>query len=210
MADINSIPPVEGLEADKKSPVDNPIIPSENDVVKYSSYKKVLNEKKALGDKHADALAKLADYEAKDRDIQQQMLIDEKNFGEVLTVKDQELERLSNELNESRRNEQDYRKMTGFLSGLGTSKLESKYYSLVPLDEIKLEDDGTIDQSSLIETVAKFKTDHSRLIVDQRNDLPPHKVGDSTGKKLSVKEWKALASSKEMKDRYNEVDWATA
>ena len=199
--------PVDGLNADGNSPVDKPIDNNENDVVKYASYKKVLNEKKMLADKHSEAITRLAEYESKDKQIQQQMLIDEKKFGEVLSFKDQELLRVSNELAESRRNEQDFRKMSGFLSGLGASKLESKYYSLVPLDEIKLGDDGAIDQESLIETVNKFKNEHSRLVINQRNDLPPNKVGDSTVASLSVSEWKSLASSKEMKERYKDVDW---
>lgn len=201
--------PVDGLP--KNDPVD--ILEKQDnseDLVKYSTYKKTLSEVKAIKERHREAMEKLAQYETRDKELSEQKLIEEKKFSEVIQSKEQRLLELSGELEQSKRNEQDFRKMTSFLSGLGSSKLESKYYQLVPLDDIKLNDDGAIDQESLIDTVNKFKAEHNRLVVNPRNDLPPNKVGDSTGKRLSVAEWKSLASSKEMKERYKEVDWTTA
>jgi len=203
--DDNNPNPVDG-----GNPTNNDNKPSDNseDTVKYASFKKLLDEKKNLSSKHSDALAKLAEYEARDKEAAERKAIEEKKFTEVLQTKEQELNELRNTVGTMKKNEEDFRKVHSFLNGLGDSKLESKYYSLIPLDDIRMTDEGDIDQESLVDVITNFKTDHKRLLISQKPVIPNNKTGDSSGKKLSPSQWRALKSSKEMAARYKDVDFS--
>jgi len=183
---------------------------NEGDTVKYGTYKKVLNETKNLRAKHSDAIARLAEYESKEKESAEKLLIEEKKFDEVLRAKEAEIEETRNLLNQSTKQMTDYQKMTGFLQSLGGAKLESDYFQLVELDKIKLDDDGALDQASLAEYANEFKTRHQRLLITPKSDVPANHPGGSGKVGLTVKEWKNLKSSKEMRERAGEVDWTTA
>jgi len=181
---------------------------TEDDFVKYSTYKKTVNEAKNLRVKHSEAISKLAEFEAKERERSEKQLIDDKKYEELLGQRDEELSTTRAELDQTRKNEVDYRKMSSFLRGLGTSSIGDDYLQLVPLDKIDLTEDGSIDQESLIATVSEFKQKHSRLLIEPKSDLPINRVGGSGTGKLSYKEWSNLKSSKDMKDRAHEVDFS--
>jgi len=193
-------------EGKSGSPVDNPRN-TDDDKVAYSSYLKVLDEKKKLSAKHSEVLSRLGEYEARDKDLEEKKLLEEKKYSELIKSKDDELISLSTRLTSMEQEKADFTKMHAFLSGLGDSKLDPKYYSLVPLEQIGFTEDGTVDLESLNSTVNSFKTEHPRLLIAAKNPLPADKVGDSSGKKLSVSEWKKLGSSKEMMAKYGEVDF---
>lgn len=197
--DSSNTSPVDNTKTN--NPVDNP-----DDVVKYTSYKKVLDEKKQLSSKHSEALAELAEYRAKEKALEEQKLIDEKKFSEAYQLKEQELLQIKSKADELEKEKLDFKKLHSFLSGLGDAKLEQKYFSLIPIDEIKIDDEGVLDQESINNTVNKFKADHQRLLITSKNDLPHNRVGGS-GKGLSLAEWRNLGSSQEMKERYKEINW---
>ncbi len=180
----------------------------ENETVRYSSYQKILSEKKNLMLKHSDALEKLAQYESKESELRERQQIEDKQFETVIGEKNTEIDTLNQRLSQSEQEKTDFRKMHGFLSGLGASRLESKYYSLVDLDKINVDDTGSLDQESVANAVSEFKTEHHRLIIDPKNDLPANSVDGSKSTGLTVSEWENLGSSKEMRNRAKEVDWS--
>ena len=193
------------------NPVDNPDISKtgdDEDFVKYSTYKKTVNEIKNLKSKHAEAIAKLAEYDSREKEKEQARLREDRKYDELLNQKDQELELTRQELNRKTKDIIDFTKTSAFLSAMGNAKIEQKYYNLIPIDEIKLDESGQIDQDSLVNVVQYFKTEHPRLIVEQRGDLPANKPGNATGAKMSVSQWRALGSSKEMREKFHEVDFS--
>jgi len=190
------------------SPAGDPVgYNSDDKRVSYSSFQKVLGEKKRLSDKHSDALAELAVYKSKDQEQAEKALIEEKKFDEVLSEKQREIDETRGLLDQSTKRLVDTHKLTSFLQGLGSSKLESKYYGLVDLEKINLDNEGQIDHDSLNNCVNEFKTEHTRLLINPRTDLPQNHTGGKGKKGLTVSEWKSLKSSKEMRERSNEVDW---
>ena len=202
MGNENNTNPVDGSPVDKTTDEVN----NGDDVVKYTSFKKLLDEKKALSSKHSEVLTKLAEYEEKDRALAEQKLLDEKNYSKLLEAKDSELNSLRENLITTKTNEENFRKVYHFLNGLGDAKLESKYFSLIPLESIKLDDSGDIDKDSLVDVISNFKTEHSRLLITNKKPLPESKIGSSSGKGLSLSQWGQLKSSKEMLEKFKDVD----
>jgi len=192
----------------KPGPVDN-LKNQDDDVVKYASYKKLLDEKKSISSKHSENLAKLSEYEARDKALEEQKLLDEKKFSEAYAKKDEELQSALLKASALEKDQLDIKKIHSFLGGLGDAKLEQKYFSLIPLDSIKTDETGALDQESLLSTVNNFKAEHQRLLVTSKNDLPHNKVGSTGGKGLTVSEWKNLGTAKEMRARFSEVDFST-
>jgi len=198
--------------ASQNSPVDSPV--GENpdqkeDFVKHSTYQKILHEKRNLAAKHAETVARLAELESANKEKQETELREQNKFQELLEQREKELQETRSRLEETNKSIEWADKMRAFQDALGHSKLDSAYYSLVPVDEIQYGEDGRIDQENLVSVVNTFKTTHSRLIDEPRNDLPNKRPGLSTGQKLTVSEWKSLGSAKEMRDRSSEVDWTT-
>ena len=209
MNESNQNPPVEG--ANQNSPVDglvgdnNP--ESKEEFVKYSTYQKILNEKRNLASKHADTVAQLAKFESERKEREESEMREQNRYQELLEAREKELADTRGQLDSTRKDIEYAQKMHAFNESLGHSKLDPAYYSLVPIDEIKFTDEGHIDQESLNAVATNFKTRHARLIDDPRNDLPSQRPGLSTGKKLTPEEWRKL-SSKEMSARWQEVDFS--
>jgi hypothetical protein len=197
---------VDGLEGEIKTQ-SNEVDP--NTPISYGAYQKLLAEKRKLREQHVNTVSKLAEYESRDKERAEQQLIADKEFDKVLTEYKTQIDQLSNKLSQSETGLSEYRKMNSFIAGLGSSKLDPKYFSLVPLEEIQMDENGEIDHESLVKTITDFKTEHSRLLVDPRTDLPNKKVGSGKTKGLTVREWKNLKTSKEQTDRFKEVDWST-
>ena len=181
---------------------------TKEDFVKYSTYQKILNEKRNLASKHADTVAALAKLESEKKEKAETEMREQNRYQELLEQREKELADTRSKLDETNKSIEWADKMRAFQDSLGHSKLDQAYYSLVPIDDIKYGEDGRIDQENLLNVVNTFKTTHSRLIDEPRNDLPNQRPGLSTGKKLSQAEWRQL-SSKEMMARFKEVDFTT-
>lgn len=192
------------LEEGQQNEVDSSV-----DSVKYTTYKKVLSEKKALQSKHSEVIAKLAEYEARERQKEEQQLIADKEFDKVLIDRDRQIEELSSKLNESNKTLDDTIKLQHFISALGSSKIDSKYFGFIPLDKIQMDETGSVNKDELMAVVNEFKNEHPRLLVNQKNDLPNHHVNQSTTGTITYKSWKELKSSKEQAERYKDIDWST-
>ena len=201
--------PVDG--ASQNSPAGDPVgehtSEPKDDFVKHSTYQKILHEKRNLAAKHADTVARLAELESANKEKAETEMREQNRYQELLEQREKELSETRSKLEDTNKSIEWADKMRAFQDSLGHSKLDSAYYSLVPVDEIKYGEDGRIDQDNLLNVVNTFKTTHSRLIDDPRNDLPNQRPGSSTGKKLTQEEWRKLGSA-EMMARFKEVDFS--
>jgi len=179
-----------------------------NDFVKYATHKQLLEQHRKTKGVNADLIAQNAKLESDKKEREETEMRDQNRYQELLEARDKELTETRSKLDETNKSIEWADKMRAFQDSLGHSKLDAAYYSLAPIDEIKYGEDGRIDQENLLSVVNSFKSTHSRLIDDPRNDLPNQQPGLSTGKKLSRSEWKLL-SSKDMMARFKEVDFTT-
>jgi hypothetical protein len=203
--------PVDGSSQNRPAvdPVGENNPDTKEDYVKHSTYQKILHEKRNLASKHAETVARLAELESANKEKAETEMREQNRFQELLEQREKELSETRSKLDETNKSIEWADKMRAFQDSLGHSKLDSAYYSLVPVDEIKYGEDGRIDQENLLNVVNTFKTTHSRLIDEPRNDLPNQRPGLNSGGVLSVSQWKSLGSAKEMRERANEVDWST-
>jgi hypothetical protein len=194
---------------DSNLPTNNIDSDHEGDSVDYKSHRKLLDEKKKAKAQLNEANAKIAEFEAERKAREEQELLSEKKYTELLAKKEEELADAREILRVKNDNEIYQRKMHAFLSGLGHSKLDAKYYQLVDVDTVKIGEDGAIDQESVASAVTSFRSEHSRILVEPRNDLPANSPGSTGGGSLSYAEWKNLGSSKEQCERWKEVNMST-
>jgi hypothetical protein len=183
------------------------------DVVAYDTYSRVLGKVKKTelklqetNSKYQETRAKLDEYEAarEAKQIEEQKARGE--FDKILADKDERIANLESNLNSNIKQTNDFVKTNAFLSTL-EGKLETKYFNHIPLDSIKIDESGEIDQESLSSAVSGFKESHPRLIIQRKADIPNTKTG-STGGSLSKQDWKAIRDPAEQRRRYKEVDWS--
>ena len=176
-----------------------------SDFVPYGSHVKVIDEAKTAKRKLADANARLAEIDAQNKLQNEKMLLEEKNFTELLTQKNSEIERLSGEVSDHVKDKRDFRKMNaavGLLQQKGIN-LDPKYMDLLPTDQIMIsEESGEVVSDSVVSVVENFQKEHPRLVTPIGKMLPNQKSGQGLAK-LSAEEWKKL-SPKDRQSAYKE------
>jgi len=143
-----------------------------NDFVKYATHKQLLEQHRKTKGVNADLIAQNAKLESDKKEREETEMRDQNRYQELLEARDKELTETRSKLDETNKSIEWADKMRAFQDSLGHSKLDAAYYSLAPIDEIKYGEDGRIDQENLLNVVNSFKSTHSRLIDDPRNDLP--------------------------------------
>jgi len=177
---------------------------TKTEFVPLENHRKLLSEKKGLQAKFADQNAELARYKADEEARNLKDQTDRGEFDKILASSNEKIASLTGELENSRKQTNDFVKTTAFLQGLG-GKLDSKYYGHIPLDSIEVGEEG-INPESLTKAVSTFRETHPMLILDRKSDLPANKTGSSSAG-LTVDQWEKLGDTKEMERRFGEVDW---
>ena len=166
---------------------------TKNEYVKRQAYESLLDETKGTKNKYREALAELNEIKARQKEAEEQKLLEEKNYLQVIEKLKAEKEQIAQENESHLREKQDFRKMTALLSSLQKKgvNVESKYYDLLPMDKISFDDDGNIDGTSLAEASELFVREHPRLTVPIGKLLPNQK-SESNSPKMTINEWKKL------------------
>lgn len=165
----------------------------DQDFVKHSTYMNVLDEAKNAKGKLRDALAELNEFREKEKQLQEQKLLDEKRHVEIIESLKAEKERLLAEVDNHVKDKLDFRKMNAAMAVMQSKgiNLESKYFGLLPIDDIAITEDGNIDGTSVASVVENFQKEHPRLTMPSSKLLPNDKSG-SQGQQLSIEQWKKL------------------
>lgn len=175
---------------------------SSEDMVKYSSYQKLLNEKKNLQKEYEGLRGRLDE-------IEQESLTKKEEFK---TLYEKEVaakkELLSKLEQQDAQRRSDIRKQS-FLKELGTSLNRDEYINLAALDSIEVSDDGSVDPMSLKLVVSKFKEEHSSLIktkVDP-NQATSSGVPKNTSESVSFEDYSSMSYEDKIKhrDKVNEL-----
>lgn len=167
-------------------------------VVSRDAYDKSVTAEKNLRAQLRETQEKLLTFENEKRSIEEQKLLDEKKHVEYIEKLKVENQQLLQKTQMLEQNTTDFRKLNA-AQGLMQEKgiqLDSKYYGLLPLDQIQLTTEGSIDMTSLSKVVDTFQKEHPRLVAPANKFLPSDKPGSSANQ-MSVDEWKALKTPKE-------------
>jgi hypothetical protein len=174
--------------------------------VSYDTHQKLLSEKKKEQEKRESAERELEQLRKEKQERELKELETQGKFKELAEAKDKELQaereknaQILNDLNHARKRQALLKNING--------TVPANAMSLLPLDLVKLDADGKIDESSAKLAAQVFEKDYSFAVQrDTRGGGLPPEAPDRGGKKLTVAEWESLPP-KEMRARASEVDW---
>jgi len=202
MSDSESIPSGENQTATSGGTDQNS--EQKTDTVKYSTYQKVLGEKKRNDDRIAQMQSELSAFKDAQKQQEQDDLFKRGEFEKLAKQKDEEISNLRNGLSEHKTRETNYRKMSSFLKTLG-GNLDAKFYDLVPIDNIVANPDtGEIDDMSVTKAVEQYRQTFPETIITASSGMPNKSPNSSVGSTLSYDEWVNLPL-KEKKARMAEA-----
>lgn len=171
------------------------------DFVSHDSYVKAVGEAKRAKEKLAEANARLQEVDQLIKQQKEAKLLEEKNFTELLSQKNSEIERLVAENQNHVKDKLDFRKMNaavGLLQQKGIN-IDPKYMGLLPIDNILInEESGEVVADSVVNVVESFQKEHPRLVTPLGKLLPNQKSGQSQNR-LSLDQWKKLGRDEKRK-----------
>lgn len=169
--------------------------------VSYDSYKKLMDEKKKRDEE-------LRDLKSKEKERQEKDLSDEKNFQELLKLREKELadaKAASKEMADTLERGMKLRALLDSVQG----KVEQKYWNLLDLDRIAMNPETKLPDTVSVNALAREFEKTFPEVVRKGNGagLPNEAAGSTTGR-LSYAEWLKLPA-KDMRKRMGEVDSST-
>ena len=167
---------------------------SKSGTVSRDAYDRSVTSEKNLRKQNETLQARLNQFEAEKAELENKKLLDEKNYKELVDKQKKQIDELTGSNKTLLEQRDNTRKLTSFV-GLMQEKglsMEPKYFELVPIDSIKINNDGTIDHTSVAEAVKNFQTEHPKLLAQPTTFPPNGKTGNGPGKKMSMAEWQQL------------------
>lgn len=183
--------------------------PNKDEKVEYSTYKKVLTEKKNQSERLRAAEAKIAEFETSQREKDENDLKETNQFKTLY-------ENAKVELKESK---DAFKGLSGKLTT--AVKIEafketidgdvaSKYHGFIDSESIIIDPEtGEVDQMSVKSVVEKFKADHSQLITlpTNKTSTNPYPKGESGSvDKISYDEWLKLPKEEMRKWKTSQIE----
>ena len=177
---------------------------SAENVVKYSTYEKTLQQEKNLRARNAELQKQLDAIEAEKATAKEAALKQQEQYKELYEAKNQELERAQAERDAYHDNLFRMVKLNAVQNKLPRKVKRSEYLDLIDIEKVIIDDDGMPNEESVQLVADQFLKVHgvSLLEASKGNDLPTDSAQRTTT--LSVEAWKKLPL-KERKARMGEV-----
>lgn len=169
---------------------------TEENVVKYETHKRLLDQMKKTQATNAEIQEELERYRQAEREREQKQLEEQGKFQEALQLKSKELEAERQARLEMEADIMRAHKKNAFLSKLGANVKKDEYLNFVNFDEIPLDESGRVDEKAVEEKVNWFKQEHNSLLAEkQAKDAPRDNAQHSGEPKSYMEELKALKES---------------
>lgn len=189
----------------------NPENSKDKDTVAYSTYSKLLGEKKKRDEELEATKAKLAELAKAEKERTEKELKEKEDFKTLLKLREDELAKTKSEVSEMKSSLESGSKLRSFLDKVN-GVVDKQYWALIDLDQIKMDPTTGMPDEMSVEAVAKkFEQDYGLVLKSKGapKQLPNDAAKGGATSKMSVAEWKALKDAKKMKDNYHLVDWST-
>lgn len=184
--------------------------PEKKDSVAYDTYRKLLGEKKKRDEELEAAKARLSELQKAERERHEAELKQKEDFKSLLQLREEEMKKKDSELHELKSSLEAGAKLRAFLDSVN-GVVEKQYWTLVDIDQIKIDPTTNMPDPISVESLArKFEQEYGLVL--KAKGAPktlPNTAAQGTTAKITVSEWKALKSSKEMKEKMHLVDWNT-
>lgn len=184
--------------------------PEKKDSVAYDTYRKLLGEKKKRDEEIEQMKSKLSELQKAEKERHEAELKQKEDFKSLLKLREEELQKRDEELKQIKGSLEDGAKLRAFLDTVN-GVVDKQYWTLVDLDQIKIDPTTGMPDPLTVEQMArKFEQEYGLVL--KAKGAPrtlPNTAAQSANGKITVTEWKALKSSKEMKEKMHLVDWST-
>lgn len=184
--------------------------PDKKDTVAYETYRKLLGEKKKRDEELEQAKSKLSELEKAEKERHEAELKAKEDYKALLALKDKEAKDLKSELGNIKGTLEQGAKLRAFMDKVN-GVVDEQYWKLIEVDEIKIDPNTGMPDPLSVEAVAKkFEQEYSMVLKTKEapKTLPNDAAKGAGSAKISYKEWAALKSSKEQKEKQHLVDWS--
>lgn len=190
--------------------------PKPGDKVDYSTYQKVLDEKKRRDAELADLKRKLDEKDAEARRLAAEQATAAQDWKKLAELREQEAVEAKAKLQEAtstltKRDEQERNavRLEAFLDTVG-GKVDRKYWGLIPIDQIVIDQTtGEPDKSSVARVVETFRQTHPVLIEPVSTPGTPNTAprgGTTKPGAITYAEWLKLPHKEMAKRRADVID----
>lgn len=185
---------------------------NENDVVRYDTHRKLLEEKKRVQEKARLLEEKVAAYESERERLAREELEKQGNYQKLLEQERLEKQKIEAEHRSLVESLHAARKIASVKKYIQGTVYDDVLHKMVSTDGIAINEDGSVDENTAKLVAQQFEKTYPGLVMrDQRNGgLPNEAAKGNSGTKLTYQEWKNLGSAAEMRTRQKDVDWSTA
>lgn len=185
-----------GVTENKELEVEQSVIMEKAERPSYESYQKLLSEKKKLAQENKEKAAIIAAEERR-------KLEEAGNWQKLLEEERKAREEAAKELAETKEMISDARKMSALNKAL-SGKLNEKYYGIIDLGKIELDESGQPLQSSVERYAKDVSKTYPEIIIYNNGARLPMDGARGAEKSLSYEEWLKLPA-KEMRARYKDI-----
>lgn len=153
---------------------------SNQDTVKYDTYRKVLSEKKKRDEEVRALREQVEEFERSQKEAQEKELQDQNKWKEIADLRTKEYEQALQKLQEMKSSQQQAMKLDTFLSSLGT-QLPKQYWGLVDLDAIKLNPEtNDVDEMSVTSAIETFRKSYPEILQSKSSASTPNSAPRGT------------------------------
>jgi len=175
-----------------------------DDKVQYSTYQKVLGEKKRASEELAVARNKIAEFEASQKEAEEMALKQKEDWKKAYELKTQELEKTKAEFKSQQEIIQDSKKFSAFLESVN-GVVDKKFHQFIDVGNVVIDPTtGQPDLASAQQAAREFEKNYPEFIKRGSGPRLPNSAPQHSTGALSVEEWRNLPS-KEMKARLKDV-----
>lgn len=180
------------------------------DTVAYETHKKLLGEKKRAAEEAETLKKELAEFKKREKEREETELKAKENWKQLLELREKELNEERTKRTSIEEAIMESKKLSAVLESLN-GVVDKQYWSLIPTDKVVVDPaSGQPDPASLQSVVREFEKNYA-LVVKPKTGVKglPNEAALGGSEKLTVSQWKALKTSKEMKEKQHMVDWST-
>lgn len=175
------------------------------DTVLHSTHDKLLKEKKRRDQENVELRGRLEEFEKEKKEKEESELKQQNEYQKLLGIRDQELEQERKKNQDHTQTLQNGQKLRAFLDSVG-GKVEEHYWDLIRLEDIAMNPEtGTPDPASVEQFANDFKQKYWKIIDSGKGPKVTNDAPGTPGGAMTVQEWKALQTGKEMRENYHKV-----
>lgn len=179
-----------------------PVANADEQSVSYETHRRLLSEKKRRDEENAALKARLDEIEKRDKEKMEAELKQKEDWKKMLELREKELSDKDAKLKQYEQQRVEETKLRKFLASID-GKIDSRYWQLIPIEEIAVRDNGEIDELSVTKAVETFVKKFPETV--QRRNAPSTSNTAPNGQgSISYDEWRKLPV-KEMRAKLKQV-----